>query len=131
MNAQDRARFDVLLEDVLASLPRSLLRLLDESPLIVEDAPTAQLCRELDIDSGDLLCGLHSGIMMTERSIEQSGTLPTQIHIFRQGIVAQAGGWTPWQGEPEVREEIRKTVLHEIGRHFGLEEGYLDELGYS
>jgi predicted Zn-dependent protease with MMP-like domain len=31
----------------------------------------------------------------------------------------------------ELREEIRITVLHEIGHHFGMDEDRLDELGYA
>jgi predicted Zn-dependent protease with MMP-like domain len=50
-----------------------------------------------------------------------------------------AGGWeegvdedgTPYGGEARVREEIRITVLHEIGHHFGLGEDDLERLGYA
>jgi predicted Zn-dependent protease with MMP-like domain len=31
---------------------------------------------------------------------------------------------------PDV-EEVRRTVLHEIGHYFGMEEGRLEELGYG
>jgi predicted Zn-dependent protease with MMP-like domain len=31
----------------------------------------------------------------------------------------------------ELVEEIRITVLHEVGHHLGLDERRLDELGYS
>jgi predicted Zn-dependent protease with MMP-like domain len=85
----------------------------------------------LDLESADELCGLHSGVMLTERSVEQSGDLPTQIHIFRDGIAAQAGGWPAGAPEENLRTEIRTTVLHEIGHHFGLEEDDLDDLGYA
>jgi len=31
----------------------------------------------------------------------------------------------------QVIDQVRKTVLHEIGHHFGLDEDDLDELGYQ
>ena len=131
MNAQDRARFDALLEEVIDMLPDAVLDLLDEAPLIVEDAPSARIMREVEVESPDDLCGLHTGVMLTERSVEHSGVMPTQIHIFRRGIVAQAGGWGGSDADARIREEIRVTVLHEVGHHFGLEEDDLDSLGFA
>ena len=129
-----------MLEEVLASLPPRLHELLEEAPVIVEDHPSAKLLKELGIDDEEeSLCGLHSGTPLTERSVGQSPELPETIHLFREGIVEQAGGWRPyrdewgeWQGGDEtVTEEIRITLLHEIGHHFGLGEEELAELGYE
>ena len=61
------------------------------------------------------------------------------IHLFRRGIIEEAGGWEPWLddegiewgGADRVLEEIRITLLHEIGHHFGLEEDDLTALGYD
>jgi predicted Zn-dependent protease with MMP-like domain len=139
VTAAERKRFDGLLERVLDSLPDRLHELLEEAPLIVEDRPSRALVEELGLDEEDeLLCGLHSGTPLTERSVDHSD-LPETIHIFREGIVEQAGGWAPrrdeegrWVGGLDaVAREIRITVLHEIGHHFGLGEDDLAELGYE
>lgn len=135
-----RGRFDKIVEAVLAQLPESLHTLLEESPLIVEDAPSDDLMRSLDMDpSEEDLCGLHSGIAITERSVSESGQLPESIQIFRRGILDAAGGWDvtadedglPIGGEVAVEREIRITILHEIGHHFGLSEEDLERLGYG
>ena len=131
MNSADRDRFDRLLEEVLATLPPRLHELIEEAPLIVEDRPSPELLEELGMDpedDDDLLCGLHSGTPLTERSVEYGDDLPETIHLFREGIVAHAGGWARVES---VRREIRITVLHEIGHHFGLDEDDLAELGYE
>ncbi len=125
MTGRERRRFDELLETVLSALPRRLKTLLDEAPLIVEDHPSPALRRELGLESDDVLCGLHSGTPLTERSIEQPDELPETIHLFREGILAHAGEWQ------HVHHEIRITLLHEIGHHFGLDEDDLAELGYE
>jgi predicted Zn-dependent protease with MMP-like domain len=140
VNAAERKRFDALLEEVLAGLPARLHHLLEEAPLIVEDRPAATLMAELGIDEDeDVLCGLHSGTPLTERSVGGEDGLPEVIHLFREGIVEHAGGWEPFQdddgtwlgGEDALLHEIRVTLLHEIGHHFGLEEDDLAELGYE
>lgn len=131
MNRRDRERFDALLEEVLEQLPDEMHELLKDAPLIVEDHPGEQVMRELGVERRDELCGLHTGVSLTERSVEHSGVLPTQIHIFREGIVATAGGWDAPDADDAVFEEIWITVLHEVGHHFGLEEDDLDALGYA
>ena len=131
MNARQRDLFDALLEQVLKTLPPRLHDLLEEAPLIVEDHPSATLRAQLGItDDDDLLCGMHSGTPLTERSVEGEDVMPEMIHLFREGIVEHAGGWEAG-GDETVRREIRITLLHEIGHHFGLDEDDLAELGYE
>ena len=127
MTRTDRERFDILLEAILETLPPRLHKLLDEAPLIVEDRPSPDLMLELGIDEEEILCGLHTGTPLTERSVELADE-PETIHLFRDGIVEHAGGW---HDEQNLVREIRITLLHEIGHHFGLEEKDLTELGYE
>src|SRR5262245_57981952 len=140
MTRSERERFDRLLELVLESLPGRIKDLLEEAPLIVDDRPSEQLLQELGIESDqEILCGLHSGTPLTHRSVEHGHDLPETIHIFREGVLDEAGGWEPWTdddgeplgGEDRVRQEIRITLLHEIGHHFGLDEDDLAKLGYD
>lgn len=148
MSPQDRARFDALLEESLENLPPKLHALLEEVPLVVDDHPEPALARELYDELGhdesetlaeftQGLCGLHSGVPLTEQSVTRSGDLPTSIRIFREGIVHMAGGWDvapdedPQEVEDTVYEEIMITLLHEIGHHFGLSEADLERLGYD
>lgn len=148
MTDRERARFDALVEEVLENLPPKLRALLDEVPLVVEDRPDSALAAELydEMVQGRgetleefaaTLCGLHTGISLTERSVEHSGTLPEEVRIFREGIVALAGGWatgpeeTDEDVDDEIYEEIAITILHELGHHFGLDEEDLERLGYD
>lgn len=148
MTHEQRERFDRLVEDAIAALPEGISRLLQEVPIVVLDEPTGDMLADLGIDPGDEvarseLCGLHTGIALTERSVEHSGEMPTEVHLFRRGIVNLAGGWTAheetdeqgevWQvgGEEAIYEEIRITILHELGHHFGLDEDDLARLGYD
>lgn len=127
----DRDRFDALLEEAIEQLPESVRKLLEVTPVIVEDAPAAHLLKELGMDDPTELCGLHTGIALTERSVDQGHALPEEIRLFRSGIVNLAGGWRQRDADDRVYEEIWITLLHEIGHHFGLDEDDLDALGYA
>jgi predicted Zn-dependent protease with MMP-like domain len=136
MTDAERERFDALLEAVIDALPEPVHRVIDEVPLIVLDEPTPVLLTELGIDPSDAdaaheLCGLHTGVPDTERSVEESGVLPPDIHLFRRGIVFTAGGWRQPGADDRVAEEIRITILHEVGHQFGLDEDELADLGYE
>ncbi len=142
MTQRERDRFDGLLEEALENLPPKLHDLLEEVPLVVEDVPSEKLTDELMESMGllegetreefrDGLCGLHSGLGLTERSVEHSHELPEDIRLFRTGIVNLAGGWDQAEADDLVYEEIMVTLLHEIGHHFGLDEEQLAELGYD
>lgn len=147
MTDAERDRFDALLEDCLAALPPKIRELIDEVPIVVLDRPPPEMVKELQADGTlepgadpDELCGLHSGVAITDRSIEdpggwgllnEHGSGPEQIHLFRVGIIDLAGGWDDPNADDDVYEEIRITVLHEIGHHFGLDEDDLEQLGYA
>lgn len=129
LSDEQRRRFDALLEEVLAELPEELLARFEEIPLIVEDAPPQRLMQQLGVESPQDLCGLHTGVALTERSVELSGVPTDEIRIFRLGVIAAAGG--PMAPRERLRREIRVTLLHELGHHFGLDEQDLDALGYG
>jgi len=131
MNAQLRDRFDKLLEEVLAELPAHIQELLETVPVIAEDTPTDAVLERTGAKDGGFLCGLYTGIPLMHRSVEHSGTLPDKICIFREGIFRAAGSQNrPVTGQ-SLKRQIRITVLHEIGHHFGLNESDLRKLGYQ
>lgn len=127
--------FDELLEQVLGELPEHLHQLLEEVPLIVEDRPSSRLMDEMNLDPRRSdLCGLHWGIPLTQRSVHHSGSLPDRMMIFREPVMRLA--WSRGSSRSsatlaELQRQIRITVLHEIGHHFGLDEDDLAALGYA
>lgn len=136
-----REVFDGLLDELVAELPPHLAELLEELPLIVEDEPTPQLLREMGMEADDELFGLHNGVALPDRHAEATPHLPDHMMIFRGPILRMVGFDASSQGRRprgnrgsrgnrrELREQIRITLLHEIGHHFGLDEEDLEELG--
>ena len=159
MNDRERERFDELVEEAINEMPPGIRKLIDQVPVVVTDGPDAALVQKLiveglleDGEDGSDLCGLHSGIALTHRSVEDpdgwgiaDGGEPEQISLFREGIVDLAfsseedGGfegaiacdWSAQDADDRVYEEICITLLHEIGHHFGLDEDDLEQLGYG
>lgn len=117
------------LEEVLSGLPDYVQKQLEEVPVIVEDEPSARIRSEME--AGDLaqessLCGLHSGVPLTERSYSYLPPNSPVILIFRGPILRLAG-----KSKKSLKKQIRITLLHEIGHHFGFSEEELEEIGYG
>ncbi len=131
MTPRDREKFDRVLEKVLADLPAAVHQILDEVPLIVEDHPSAEIMREMEVTERDELCGLYDGVPLSEPEHRPRRVTPDGILIFREGILANATDDAGQVSRDELREQIRITILHEVGHHHGLTEEDLDELGYG
>ncbi len=130
MNSRQRDQFDEILEQVLAKLPPSVLELLDSVPLIVDDQPSRTMMQSVGVHDPGELCGLYTGVPLNERSVTASGQMPDKISIFRLGITQLARS-IAGHDDGELRRQIRLTILHEVGHHFGMSEEDLAEVGYD
>jgi predicted Zn-dependent protease with MMP-like domain len=119
-----KARFNELVESALRELPDEFAQFLEEVPVEVMDRPTAEQLRTAGVSKNGLLLGLYHGRPRTQRSIEDSGAMPDAIYIFQEPIQMVC------RNEAELIRQVRVTVLHEIGHHFGLSEEELGRLGY-
>ena len=136
VHPQERAVFDALLEDELARLPAPWDAFLDEVPVVVDDRVPPAIAAEMGLDAEEAegLLGLHTGLALTERSVEDAAVLPPEVRLFRVGLLAHAG-WSRHRDTPSTRarlaEQIRVTLLHELGHHAGLDEDDLEQQGYQ
>jgi predicted Zn-dependent protease with MMP-like domain len=106
--------FDDVVRSALDTLPAHLASALRNVAVVVEDE---------NPDDPDLY-GVFDGIPLTEGG-PGPGDLPNRIAIYRRPLEAD------FSDVEELREEIRITVLHELGHYFGLDEDRLAELGYE
>lgn len=106
-------RFRKLVSEAIGSLPLEFRRRLNNVAVVVEDAPTPQKLRKLGLPRWALLFGLYEGIPQTKRG-SYSGVLPDKITIFKNSIERVA------RSDEEIKAQVRATVIHEIGHHFGL-----------
>ena len=131
MSPSDRDRFDAQVDKVLAALPRQIHELIERVPMHVEDYPSDEVLINRGFRYRDDLCGLYTGVPLTERSIMHSGTLPDVITIYREGILRASADRRGRISNGRLREQIRITILHELGHHHGMTEDDLREIGYG
>lgn len=131
MSPELRDYFDQQLETVLRELPQPVKDFMNDVPLVVEDYPSEEVMRRMRVRHRSALCGLYTGIPLTNRSVDHWGVPSDVIHIYRQGILSQAKSGSRVADPDELCQQIRFTILHEYGHHVGLSERDLRELGYG
>lgn len=110
-----RHDFEREVDVVLESLPGWVLAEIDNLVVVVEDSPTPE--------QGEIL-GIYEGVSLAERS-DYFGVLPDRIVVFYRPHIEMD------LSDDELRAEIRKTVLHEVGHHLGIDDDRLEELGWD
>ena len=108
-------RFEELVAEALDGIPPELGRLMDNVAVFVKEGSL-----------GSPLLGRYDGVPLTERDGGYEGmVMPDQISIFRRPILAMC------DTEADVVHQVRITVIHEVGHHFGIDDARLDELGWA
>ncbi len=120
-----KAEFEQMVEAAIESLPDEFATALDELSIQIVKRPTQRQLESVHVNRGNLLLGLYQGRPRTVRSVQDAGYLPDTIFLFKEHIEAAC------RDESELAEQVRKTVLHEVGHHFGLNEDDLTRLGYG
>jgi predicted Zn-dependent protease with MMP-like domain len=109
----DPARFEDLVTSALDGLPEELGQAMRNVAVTVEHGP-----------GPPGLLGLYEGIPLTRRTSGYAGVLPDRITIYRLAICAIC------RTEHEVAAQVRRTVIHEVAHHFGIDDDRLAELGW-
>ena len=118
--------FDRLVEAALAQLPVNFRVTIEESvPIRVVPRPEPQMLAELGMEPDELLLGLFEGIAMPDLQIEASPGVPARIWLFKEDIEDAS------EDGDDLVEQVRITLLHELGHYFGMDEEDLDRLGYG
>ena len=116
----EQAAFEALVHEAYQALPPWVHEAMDNVQIVVADAA------DEDLDPhGDELLGLYDGAPLTERSANHVGELPDVIYVFRHAHLAL--------GLPNdaLKDEIRKTLMHEIAHLFGFDDDELEAKGWD
>jgi predicted Zn-dependent protease with MMP-like domain len=106
-------RFEEMVVTALDGLPEGLGRMMRNVAVTVEHDP-----------GPPGLLGLYQGVPLTSRTTQYAGVLPDRITIYRRAICAIC------DSEDEVADQVRRTVVHEVAHHFGIDDERLRELGW-
>ena len=115
-------RFDQLVAEAIDTLPGEFADLLDNVFVVVEESPSPEDLVALGMrpDEADELLGLYQGTPLGDRGTEYVD-LPDRVVLYRRSILRVC------RRERDVRDEVRDTLIHELGHHFGLDD---DEMPY-
>jgi predicted Zn-dependent protease with MMP-like domain len=104
--------FEELAEKALQDIPAELRSAMDNVVVLIDDtSPPGRLF------------GLYQGVPLTQRG-RYSAAMPDRITIFKETICAAC------ENTQQVEQQVRKTVIHEVGHHFGIGDARLRELGW-
>ena len=106
---------EAIARDTLRRLPQPFSESIGDIVLLVHDFADDDTLRAMGMDDPFELSGLYEGIPLTERSVEQSGTLPERIFLYRRPILDE---WAA--GEETLEHLVAHVLIHEVGHHFGL-----------
>jgi predicted Zn-dependent protease with MMP-like domain len=98
-------------------------RALDDIPAELRSAMDNVVVQVDDVSPPGQLFGLYQGVPLTKRG-RYSASMPDRITIFKETICHAC------RNTHDVERQVRKTVIHEVGHHFGISDARLRELGW-
>jgi predicted Zn-dependent protease with MMP-like domain len=118
----DRTKFEAIVADALRSIPRDFRDAMRNLAIVVEDEPSRQLLREMEIDPPDTLFGLYQGTPLTDRGWDYGNALPDRILLFQGPHEREA------DDDDDLVISVGETLIHEIGHYFGMSEEEIEEI---
>lgn len=120
----DRERFEKLVAQAVKSLPEEFQEKLQNIDIVIEDFPSRTQLRQARVDRGLILLGLYEGVPLPRRNSSYGMVPPDKITIFQKNIEAKCLR----ADEMDIREEVQRTVHHEIAHHFGIGDARLKQI---
>ena len=117
-----RQEFEQYLKEAIATIPPRFRDAVRNLAIVVEDEPSDEVLREMEIEPPDTLFGLYQGTPLTERGWGYGNTLPDRITLY-QGPIEDAS-----ENEDDLIVCIGETLIHELGHYFGLSEEEIEEI---
>lgn len=107
--------FEKFISEAMDSLPEKYVKGLNNVLITYEDEPSEQQRQELKLHCNQTLFGLYQGVPRTQRGIGYNMVLPDKITIFKLPILRVSPDLK------SLKDQIRRTLWHEIAHHFGLD----------
>ncbi len=120
----EKKLFEKLVVESLEGLPRSFREKMENVEIIIEDLPSREVIKEMNLSSPYQVFGLYRGIPKNKRGFRYGNVLPDTITLFQEAIESVS------KNEKAIEKKVRQVVIHELGHHFGLGERDLRKLGY-
>src|SRR5947209_6855952 len=108
------AEIEAIARATLERLPSPFADSLGEIVLLIEEVANPDTAARLGLKHPMQLSGLYEGVPLNRQSVQQSGTLPERITLYRRPIIVE------WQATRfSLGQIVAHIVIHEVGHHFG------------
>jgi predicted Zn-dependent protease with MMP-like domain len=118
-----RERFIELVREALRDVPSPFKERLPEVDIVVKRRPSRDDLHAAGLAPHESMYGFYRGVPLTARDSGYNMVAPDVIDIYQEPLEED------FPDEEELIDEIRATVLHELGHFFGIDDDRLDELG--
>jgi predicted Zn-dependent protease with MMP-like domain len=116
--------FDSYVEEAVAALPEEFRESMHNLAVVVEDVPGTSLLNSLESPTPVIL-GLFVGTPLPDQSLAELPRAPDAIYLFKRNLERIC------ESRPELVEEIKITLLHEVGHFMGLDDNQIGERGFG
>ncbi len=120
-----QAEFEAITAAAMDELPAKLLNALENVVVTVADQPDPDDLAEAGLEPNEEVYGLYVGIPLTQRTTGYTMVVPDRITLYKVPLERD------FRDPDELRAQIRRTVLHEIGHAYGMDEQALAEQGFD
>jgi predicted Zn-dependent protease with MMP-like domain len=118
----ERARFEELVREALATLPDEIAARIDNVDVEVADWASPRELSSAGVPRGRTLLGVYHGVPLTRRNSGYNMVPPDRIVIY-QGPLEQMAS-----DDEDLVRRVRDVVVHEVAHHFGISDERLDEI---
>jgi predicted Zn-dependent protease with MMP-like domain len=114
-------QFDQMISDAMDHLPKTHISAIKNVAIVYADEPTERQRVELALACNQTLFGLYEGVPLARRQ-GVTGYGPDKITIFKKPMLEYV------HTLPELKEQIRHTLWHEVAHYFGLNHAQIHKL---
>jgi len=119
----EREQFEKLVVKALEALPQVFKDSLENVDVVVENEPTPEEAKSVDVTHRRMVLGLYQGVPLARRSHNYGMVMPDKITIFQKNIERICGT------DERIVRLVTHTVQHELAHHFGISDKRLRDLG--
>ena len=122
----DKAAFEDLVQSTFDRLPEKFQHVIDNVVVLVEDYPSDDIVRNMNLRSRYNLLGLYQGVPLTARGTfyGSAPTVPDRIFLFQKNIESVS------KTEQELHAKIYEVLVHEIAHYVGMTEEEIRAAGF-
>jgi predicted Zn-dependent protease with MMP-like domain len=114
---------EAMAREAMATIPQRMRTMLNNVSVQVEDFPDDETVDEMGLESPFDLLGLYRGVNLLDKSLDETGSLPDTVHLFRRPILDY---WAE-SGE-DLKDLVAHVIIHEIGHHFGFSDEEMERI---